>query len=231
MADDSSRKRIPPYVSYRTFRNFIEGLQQGMPSRIDRSYWGDKWSGSNGTQAVASLRFMGLIDNNSMPTNYLRQLVFAKGDLREQILKQITTESFGFILKSSLDPQTATYSQLEEAFHNTFQITGDVLRKCTKFFIELAADASIPLSPFILKKSGTARASTGTKRITKKVYTRTKRNLLIPQTTEEIPDQTSWDKMLLAKFPTFDPSWADEVKLQWFQAFDELLKRHIIKTI
>ena len=32
--------------------------------------------------------------------------------------------------------------------------------------------------------------------------------------------------MLLAKFPTFDPNWSDEVKVKWFTAFDELLKRH-----
>jgi hypothetical protein len=35
----------------------------------------------------------------------------------------------------------------------------------------------------------------------------------------------SWDKMLLAKFPTFDPTWTDEVKLKWFEAFDKLLER------
>jgi len=31
---------------------------------------------------------------------------------------------------------------------------------------------------------------------------------------------------MLAKFPTFDPNWSDEVKLKWFAAFDELLKRY-----
>jgi len=30
--------------------------------------------------------------------------------------------------------------------------------------------------------------------------------------------------MLLTKFPTFDPTWSDEVKLKWFEAFDRLLK-------
>jgi hypothetical protein len=31
--------------------------------------------------------------------------------------------------------------------------------------------------------------------------------------------------MVLAKFPTFDPTWSDEVKLKWFEAFDTLLKK------
>ncbi len=31
-------------------------------------------------------------------------------------------------------------------------------------------------------------------------------------------------EMLLSKFPEFDPTWPDEVKLKWFDAFDRLMK-------
>ena len=31
--------------------------------------------------------------------------------------------------------------------------------------------------------------------------------------------------MLLAKFPSFDPAWNDDLKSKWFAAFDEMLKR------
>jgi hypothetical protein len=31
--------------------------------------------------------------------------------------------------------------------------------------------------------------------------------------------------MVLEKFPTFDPTWSDDIKLKWFEAFDALLKR------
>ena len=31
--------------------------------------------------------------------------------------------------------------------------------------------------------------------------------------------------MLLSKFPNFDPSWKDEIKIKWFSAFDEMLKK------
>ena len=58
MTSEKGRKHLPPYVSYRTFYNFIERLQQHMPSRIDRSYWGELLSGSNGTQLMAALRFL-----------------------------------------------------------------------------------------------------------------------------------------------------------------------------
>ena len=211
MVNNKGRRRLPPYVSYRTFRNFIEVLQQGIPARIDRSYWGDKLSGSTGTQLVAALRFLGLVDSDGMPTSRLKQLVSAKGVQKTEALRQISSEAFAFLLQGSFDPQTATYAQLEEVFHSTYQVAGDVARKCTKFFIELANDAGIPLSRFITKRSKT-----------KRIIAKAKRTI---PTTEEIPERTSLDKILLTKFPTFDPTWSDEVKLKWFEAFDQLLKR------
>jgi len=226
MVTERGRKRLPPYVSYRTFRNFVDGLQEGIPARIDRSYWGDKWSGSTGTQLVGALRFLRLIDSNGIPTSQLKQLVPAKGAQRAEILKQIGSEAYGFLLQSSFEPETATYGQLEEAFHDAYQqLTSDVARKCTKFFIGLARDAGISLSPFIIKRSKTKVASTKTKRIAQKVRARTNGNSTIPQNVEEIPGQISWNKMLLIKFPTFEPTWPDEVKLKWFEAFSELLRR------
>ncbi|MFH1639797.1 MAG: DUF5343 domain-containing protein [Chloroflexota bacterium] len=226
MAYELNRKRLPPYISYRTFYNFIEGLEQGIPARIDRSYWGDKFSGSTGTQLLGALRFLGLTDSNNVPTNRLRELVSHRDSHRADILRQVCTDAYIFLLGSSFDPQQATFAQLNELFHNTYQLADDVARKCIKFFIELSTAADIPLSPFILKKSRTMRGTTGTKKIVKRTDKRTTRNLQVPATTEKIPEQTStWDEMLLAKFPPFDPNWSDELKVKWFAGFDELLKR------
>ncbi|MFC1987064.1 hypothetical protein ACFLVH_00725 [Chloroflexota bacterium] len=224
MVNNNSRKRSPPYVSYRTFLNFIDGLQQRVPARIDRSYWGDMLSGSTGTQLMAALRFLGLIDADGKPTEQLKPLVSARGEQRRELLKEIAYESFGFVLQGAFDPQNATYAQLREVFHNTFLLTEDVNRKCIKFFISLVSDIGLPLSPFITKRSRLTRTSSGTKSTAKKMVARTKQNLIIPQHLEEIPDG------LLAKFPTFDPSWPDEVKLKWFDAFDKLLMRSLSKN-
>ncbi len=227
---EKSRKRLPPYVSYRTFGNFVQGLQQRMPARIDRSYWGDTLSGSTGIQLMASLRFLGLVDDYQHATTRLKALVPAKGDQRAQVIREIVSDSFGFVLEGSFEPQSATYSQLEELFHDRYQLAGDMSRKCIKFFIALATDAGIPLSPFITKKIRTTHSSTGTKVITKRTVMRTNRNVPIPQNLEEIPVQIAWDKMLLSKFPAFDPTWPDEIKLKWFAGFDELLKRVISRA-
>jgi len=229
MTAEKGRKHLPPYVSYRTFHNFIERLQQRMPSRIDRSYWGDLLSGSTGIQLMAALRFLGLIDANGKPMEKLKPLVAARGEPRMQILREIANDAFDFVLKSSLDLESATYAQLEEVFHNTFQLTDDVSRKCVKFFIALAGDAGMTLSPFITRRTRSTHAATGTKTISRKASIRTNRNAVIPQGTDEIPEYASWNSKLLDKFPSFDPSWSDDIKMKWFAAFDELLKKGLHK--
>ncbi len=228
MVSDKGRSSLPPYVSYRTFRNFIDGLQLGIPARIDRSYWGERYSGSSGTQLMTALRFLGLVDGNGTPATRLRQLVSAKGAQRYEILKQISHTAFDFLSERSLDPQVATYAQLEEAFYDTYQITADVARKCIKFFISLQSDAGVPLSPFIMKKSKTLSANSGKKKAAKKTGAGTTRNLAIPQTIGPVSTQITRYEMVLAKFPTFDPTWSDDVKMKWFEAFDTLVKRALV---
>jgi hypothetical protein len=222
---EKGRKHLPPYVSYRTFYNFIERLQQHMPSRIDRSYWGELLSGSNGTQLMAALRFLYLIDINGKPMEMLKRLVEARGEPRAKILHDVADDAYGFVLKSSLDLGSATYAQLVEVFHSTFQLTDDVSRKCVKFFIGLANDAGLKVSPFIIRKTRSIHSGTGTKANAKKPVIRTSQNPIIPQEKDEIPNTGSWHGMLLSKFPNFDPSWPDEIKMKWFSAFDEMLKK------
>lgn len=229
MIGSRNRRPLPPYVSYRTFRNFIDGLQSGIPDRIDRSYWGERYSGSNGTQLMTALRFLGLIDGARAPTTRLRQLVNARGVQRSETLKLISYSSFDFLLDRSVDPQVATYAQLEEAFNNSYDVGGDVARKCIKFFINMENDAGVVLSPFILKKSKTARAS-GKKRSAEKERDRTKQNVINPAIVPQIPEQAIWYELVLSKFPSFEPDWPDDVKMKWFEAFESLLKIGPVST-
>jgi hypothetical protein len=227
---EKGRKHLPPYVSYRTFRNFLERLQQRIPSRIDRSYWGDTLSGSTGTQLMAALRFLDLIDANGKPTEQLRPLVMARGESRARLLRELTAGAYDFVVKSSLDLESATYAQLGEIFSHTFQMTDDVSRKCVKFFIALSGDAGMPLSPLITRRTRATHSTVGTKKMSRKASGRTNRNALVPQLAEDIPDNLSWHSMLLSKFPDFDPAWPDDIKMKWFSAFDELLKKGLSKS-
>ncbi len=223
MTEDKSRKRLPPYISYRSFRTFLDDLQQGVPARIDRSYWGERMSGSTGNQLVAALRFLNLIDAAAVPTERLRKLTMLKGSSRTDHLKQMTQESFSF-LSGKVDTMTGTYSQLEEAFNAAYQLTPDVRRKCIKFYVAIAGESGITLSSFITKRLRTKQIGIGIKGVARRKNTKIETPLKIPQEMEIIPDTSSWDKLLLAKFPEFDPAWNDELKLNWFKGFDVLLR-------
>jgi hypothetical protein len=225
---DRNKKRSPPYVSYRSFLTLLEELQRGLPARIDRSYWGDKFSGSTGTQLMSALRFLNLIDTNAVPTSQLKELVTARGVPRAEILRKISQESFSFLKSDTFESEKATYGQMVEVFNDVYQVDKDVARKCIKFFSELANDAGISLSPFITKKSKNSRNSPIVEKIPKRNGTRTNQNAIVPQSVELIPHPMSWKELLLTKFPSFDPTWPNEVQIKWFEAFDELLKRGFI---
>lgn len=174
---------------------------------------------------MTALRFLGLIDFDGIPTSRLTQLVPATSSQRADILKQIAHSSYDFLIVKSVDPQVATYAQLERAFSDTYEVSGDVARKCIKFFIELGSEAGIPLSPLIIRKSRTTRVTGTRKGEDTKASSRTIRNKSVMPAAQHIPKPYLWYEMVLAKFPTFDPAWPDDVKLKWFEAFKLLLSK------
>jgi len=243
MTMEKGRKHLPPYVSYRTFHNFVERLhQQGTPQRIDRSYWSSILSGSTGPQLMAAMRFLDLVDANGKPTEQLKLLVPAEGERRAQLVRGITTAAFSFVLKSNLDLANATYAQLEEGFCSTYNLTDDVKRKCVKFFIAMAGDAGMTISPHIIRHTRSANNGSGTRAITKKTSLKNDRSYsvpqikkipqdkYIPQIAAELPENSAILIKLIDKFPNFDPAWNDELKLKWIATFDELFKKVIFKA-
>ena len=246
MTTERGRKHLPPYVSYRTFYNFVDRLQQqGTPQRIDRSYWSDILSGSTGPQLMAAMRFLDLVDANGKPTERLKQLVPAEGEKRTQLISAIASDSFSFVIKGNLDLASATYSQLEEAFHNNFSLTDDVKRKCVKFFIAMASDGGMAISPHITKHTRSERNGGGPRNGAKKTVPKAATDNIpqqasfpqlvtvpqvkkVPKIMEQLPDQSKTLLVkLVDKFPDFDPSWNDEVKQRWMASFDELFKKII----
>jgi hypothetical protein len=223
-ASSPGKKLPPPYVSYRTFWNFLQGLQQTIPARIDRSYWGERFSGSSGSQLMAALRFLGLTDIKGFPTLKLRQLVGSRGNERAEVIKIIARESYDFLAQEALDPQAATYAQLEEAFRDHFQLASDVVRKAIKFYVSLAASGGIKLSPFITGKTRDGHTGTSLKKSSVKSMEKKSRTEIRTQESKN-GNGNPLDKLLIDKFPSLDPDWPDELKAKWFTAFNELLKR------
>ena len=140
--------RIPPYIAYRTFKNFLYQLEQrGLPARIDRSVMSQK-SGTIQSRLLLALTYLGLITPRGRPTEKFKRLVTVNGDARQDILKEIITSSYGFLFNDKIDIADASSSQVEEFFQKTGS-SGETLRRSISFFLSLAKEAGIPVSPYI----------------------------------------------------------------------------------
>ena len=200
-----------PYVSYRTFRNFLELLSEGMPARIDRSVWGPRYSGTSGQQLMTALKNLDLIDDSGIPLKALEELVEAVGSERRNYLKIILKDKYKPIFE--IDLLRATRSQFNEAFRS-FGINEGVLSKCQLFFIQACQDAGIELSAYILaRRHGLASRK-------KSEATTTKHNTQQKHDKLEI-NETIISKVL-EKYPDFNPSWDPEVQKAWMEGMVKL---------
>ena len=139
----------PPYISFNTFKTLLYWLEkEGVPLRIDRSFWKEKFSGANGSKLMGGLRFLGLLDGDK-PTKELEILVSSSlGDERSQIFVNILTKSYRNIPFEEL--ARATPNMIKEWFR-VYPVDGHTLRKATTFFINAAREAQIPMSNSIIK--------------------------------------------------------------------------------
>ncbi|MBI3048061.1 MAG: DUF5343 domain-containing protein [Acidobacteria bacterium] len=217
MQTTDTDKALPPYLSYRTFATFVEGLKVGLPARIDRSVM-KTLSGANQSWLMGALRYLKLIADDGIPTDRLRRLVNSEGTDRQKQLQEVAKGAYGFLFRDSFHLQTATPRQLDEAFTKAGP-SGDTVRRCVTFFVALAKEAGLPLSPHIEKSSRASRATPRRRRV----------NGNTTADIQEQPTRTEAAKplteLLLDKFPAFDPAWPDEVKTKWFAAFGDLMER------
>jgi Family of unknown function (DUF5343) len=150
MLERARSSGTPPYTSYRTFRTFIEDLQEhGVPSRIDRSVL-TRFSGVVGTQLMHALRFLGLIEDDGRPTQRLKELVSAHATAHwpEKLLERLRQE---YAPMFAIDLETATPSHFNEAFRRAFPAAEAVVQKCVTFFLYAASDAGVKISGRVLK--------------------------------------------------------------------------------
>jgi hypothetical protein len=213
----SASAPVPPYVPYRTFRNFIESLKQGIPARIDRSVMASM-SGALQSQLTASLRFLELITSTSHPTPVLPRLVNSEGPERAKVLREIITKAYPFLFKH-FDLKTATPRMLEEQFANA-GASGGTVSKCVIFFLSAAKEAGVELSPHL--KTNRQRIQRRTRGV--RIGDLQANGDVPPNLNGSEPTEMQWSQMLLSKFPSFDPAWPDEVKAKWFDGFHRLMR-------
>ena len=208
------KNKIPPYVSFKTFQTFLEFLSEGMPNRIDRSVWLNKFSGSNGTQIMTAIKFFNLIDKDGAPNDDFRNLVSRDLDLQKKIYRKLLYKFYSPIF--NLDLTSATKAQLRESFRS-FGTKEGVIVKCESFFIQAAKYSNIMLSSHILAR----RHNTNISEKTKSKPTKSQTDIVI-ENNKNLETNINLARMILDKYPDFDPNWNDDVKKSWIDSLTKL---------
>jgi hypothetical protein len=219
MKTENITKSKPPYVAYKTFTNFIASLRaSGIPDRIDRSVF-PGMSGAAQSFLLAALRYLGLINDEGAPTALLK-------DLRENpqnekaALAKVIKEKYSFIFGGGFNITSATDAQLTEKFKEQ-GLNGSTIVKAVSFFTSLCDSAGIATSPHLKGK----RAANGAVGTTRRAYKKRKVSdgvpPFVPQAITATPK--TFQEILLAKFPDFDPKWDVETQKKWFENFERFM--------
>lgn len=156
--DAKQQPASAPYMSYKGFQNYLARFaEEGLPGRFDGSYFGNA-SGSLVAQVRGTLRYLELIDEDKHPTDLLKTLAEAEEAERKQYLKMIFEEKYADALALS---KNATAGQLAEVFRNR-GLSGATVQKAITFFLGMAEDVGVELSPHF--KKGRVAASNGSTR-------------------------------------------------------------------
>ena len=209
-----TEERLPPYLSYRVWQRLLSELSaHNPPSRFDSSYFDElKITKSCRSMLKGTLLFLDLMSADGIPTPRLHQLVKSDGEARRAALAEIVRNAYGSLF-TELDVTRVTQAQVKEYF-NSQGASGDIGRKCLSFFFAVCGDGNIPLSPHLRKSAPRGR---GKKSAIGEV--------LKPRVGKSADSGgVEWERMLLEKFPNFNPEWSDELKKKWFDAFKFLKK-------
>lgn len=158
--DEATEVRRPPYPGFGAFHSFIERLgKTGVPAVIDRHFIGG--SGTNQSLMHGALTYLNLIDEESRPTEELHALA-ENEDRRPELYRQLVERAYAGALALG---HRATQNQLDQWFRQQ-GVNGDTARKAESFFLALAKEGGIEVSPFFkpTRTSATPRKRTASRK-------------------------------------------------------------------
>jgi hypothetical protein len=135
----------PPYMSYETLANFFDKKigDNPVPPRID-TYFLDNYAGSVRPLLIATLKTMGMLGDNNVVLESLREAVRGGAESRKAVLRAWATDFYAEQI--ALAGQHATAQMLWETFSKHGGLTGSTLRRAVIFYLALAKDIELPVS-------------------------------------------------------------------------------------
>jgi hypothetical protein len=224
----TEKKTVPPYVAYATLSNFIDRFKQGLPSRIDRGLMGSM-SGAAQSQVITSMRYLGMISENGLPTQLMKQYATGDEGERKNALGKMLVAAYPFLFDTeAFNISFATGQQLRETLEANTSATGETLDRCMSFVKDAARDAGFTVSPFITQASPRAgrRKSSAKPRPTPKAAEKSRQAAAVnsPASPPELPAHSS---LLLSglfqRLPKPGTVWPKEERERWLQTLQNVL--------
>jgi len=153
-----------PYISFASVLRVLEALRGSRPHDNDVRRIIEDMDKTRSTHRIAAMRFLGLLDADSMPTPALHNALSTIGTAAWPGTLALTIRtSFRPIL--ALDLANIALTQFVAAFARHYAGSEAVLRKSRTFFVHAAIQAKIPLSPGLVRsakpRAGDRVAETG----------------------------------------------------------------------
>jgi hypothetical protein len=177
-------------------------------------------SGSNQALLLATIRFLHLASDQGIPTADLKQLIESPEGERKNIWRRILLNAYADTFGSKIDLERTTTDELADAIRRQGVTSPDRIRKCVTFFTMAAKDAGIKLSPHIKPYAGRRLPSRRTR--AENEDEQQGQGGHISNSIDET-SASNW-RLLLSKFPDFDPSWPEELRKNWLDGFQTLSK-------
>lgn len=166
MATKSEKVSTPPLVSATSYASFINELRDhgSVPARIDKTLMG-KSSGSQSSAMLATLKYLGQIDDFGKPSEAFKTFVMSTDGERKPLMAAILNSQYSFLFTDAeFQIEQATSGQMAEKFR-ALGISGSTVTKAIAFFLAMAKDSGIKVSahvkpPTVAKTNGLTRKTT-----------------------------------------------------------------------
>jgi len=203
--DNSKSLSTPPYISFRTFKNFLMKFEQDTPSHIDRSYLNKSYSGATGSQLLTTLRFLGLIEGESNRVTAELYRLAEEKDAQKEVFRQLLYDHYASVFVGIGDLSKATHGELERVFTQLFGVDSDTRRKAISFFIHAAQEAEIPISKYI---------RTSTNPIPRRAAFKSTSRRAQQRNVPSLEDYTTIQKLVGEDIPSFQAGSAKTITLR-----------------
>lgn len=223
------RAKVPPYAPYSAMKEFLERIKTISPPRIDIGFLQTYGLAPKSEWAlISALKYLNIIDSEGIPTDKFR-LLQTRGEELKRNLGDTIREAYSELL-NVVDLETAT----PEIIHNYFLAQGvkaGVAGKCTGFFISIAREAGMALSPEL---ESPVRAPKGKPPVTVRAPKR--KALKLQRETAEEKEKPIVEagreltlleakSRLLERLPAFDSNWDSEAIKEVISGFHTLIDR------